>query len=131
MHRYVLALAFLAVAPAAHADPIQEARSATGACLSAIIDKAPVEDIDGDDVMIRRGKDPVSCTVQVNAGQPVQIRDAILAAVNRRPERLLPAKTGLAPGDYASREALGFPMLRGVPAQPSQAPEAVTAEAAS
>jgi hypothetical protein len=71
-----LILAALLLAPAAvaavpslaWADPVQEARSATSACLSAIIDAAPVEDIDGDDVSIRRGKDPVSCTVRVTAG---------------------------------------------------------------
>jgi len=101
-----LALAALLILPAAaaHADPVQEARSATGACLAAIIDDAPVEDIDGESVVIRRGKDPVSCTVRVDAGEPVQIQDAVQAAIKRRPELIVPAKTHWEPGDWAFRE---------------------------
>ena len=38
---------------AAHADPAYEARSATGACLAAVIDKAPVVDTKGQDVSIQ------------------------------------------------------------------------------
>lgn len=98
-------LALPVVAPsAAWADPVQEARSATGACLSAIIDDAPVEDIDGDDVTIRRGKDPVSCTVRVTAGEPVLIRDAVMVALKRRAEIFSPARTRWEPGTWASRE---------------------------
>lgn len=89
---------------AAHADPVAEARSATAACLSAVINGAPVDDIDGDDVTIRRGKDPVSCTVTVSAGLPVQVRDAVLTAVQRRPEAFGAAKSAWAAGDFASRE---------------------------
>ena len=77
MRTLALALSLLTLAPAAAAqtdpaqtDPAQEARSATAACLSAVIDNAPVEDIDGDDVTIRRGKAPVSCTVRVTGGEP-------------------------------------------------------------
>lgn len=101
-----LALALLLTLPAiaAHADPVQEARSATAACLAAVIDNAPVEDIDGDDVTIRRGKDPVSCTVRVEAGEPVQIQDAVQVALKRRAELLVPAKTRWEAGDWAFRE---------------------------
>lgn len=101
-----LALALLLTIPAvaAHADPVQEARSATGACLAAVIDNAPVEDIDGDDVTIRRGKDPVSCTVRVTAGEPVQVQDAVQAAIKRRAELFVPAKTRWEAGDWAFRE---------------------------
>lgn len=101
-----LALALLLTIPAvaARADPAQEARSATGACLSAVIDAAPVEDIDGDDVTIRRGKDPVSCTVRVAAGEPVVIQDAVQAAIKRRVELFVPAKTKWEAGDWAFRE---------------------------
>lgn len=101
-----LALALLMTLPAglAHAEPAQEARSATAACLSAVIDNAPVEDIDGDDVSIRRGKDPVSCTVTVAAGEPVVVRDAVLSAVKKRSELFVPAKTLWDPAGYASRE---------------------------
>jgi len=101
-----LALALLLTLPAmaAHADPVQEARSATGACLAAVIDAAPVEDIDGDDVTIRRGKDPVSCTVRVTAGEPVQVQDAVQAAIKRRAELFTPAKTRWEAGDWAFRE---------------------------
>lgn len=102
--RTLILAAILAVPAVAHADPVQEARSATGACLSAVIDDAPVEDIDGDDVTIRRGKDPVSCTVRVTAGEPVLIRDAIQAAMKRRPELFSLAKTGWESGEWASRE---------------------------
>lgn len=101
----IFAAAALFVIPAAaNADPTQEARSATGACLAAIIDGAPVDDIDGDDVTIRRGQDPVSCTVRVTAGQPVVIRDAVTVALQRRTEAFTPARTRWAPGGWASRE---------------------------
>lgn len=104
MRTLALAALLTLAAAAAHADPAQEARSATGACLAAVIDSAPVEDIDGDDVTIRRGKDPVSCTVRVNAGEPVQVQDAVQAAIKRRPELLVPAKTRWEAGDWAFRE---------------------------
>jgi hypothetical protein len=104
MRTLILAALLLAAPSLAHADPVQEARSATSACLAAIIDNAPVEDIDGDDVSIRRGKDPVSCTVRVTAGEPVLIRDAVQAAMKRRAEIFSLAKTAWEPGDWASRE---------------------------
>lgn len=88
----------------AWADPVLEARSATAACLAAVIDNAPVEDIDGEYVTIRRGKDPVSCTVRVTAGEPVLIRDAVQVAMKRRAEIFSLAKTAWAPGEWASRE---------------------------
>lgn len=100
----LLAVPAAATPVAALADPVQEARSATAACLSAIIDGAPVEDIDGDDVVIRRGKDPVSCTVRVTAGEPVLIRDAVQVAMKRRSEIFAPARTRWEPGAWASRE---------------------------
>jgi hypothetical protein len=106
MRRLFLALPLLAAPVAAFADPVQEARSATGACLAAVIDNAPVEDIDGDDVLIRRGKDPVSCTVRVNAGQPVLIRDAVMVAIKRRAELFVPAKTSWDGAGMASRETM-------------------------
>jgi len=104
MRTLALALILTIPAAAATAEPLQEARSATSACLAAVIDDAPVEDIDGDDVTIRRGKDPVSCTVRVTAGEPVQIQDAVQAAIKRRPELLVPAKTRWEAGDWAFRE---------------------------
>jgi hypothetical protein len=100
----VLAVPTLAAPSLAWADPVLEARSATGACLAAVIDNAPVEDIDGDDVTIRRGKDPVSCTVRVTAGEPVLIRDAVQVAMKRRAEIFSLARTSWAPGEWASRE---------------------------
>lgn len=99
-----LALLLTLPAVAAHADPVQEARSATAACLAAVIDAAPVEDIDGDDVVIRRGQDPVSCTVRVNAGEPVVVQDAVQAAIKRRAELFVPAKTKWQAGEWAFRE---------------------------
>jgi hypothetical protein len=104
MRTLALALLLTIPAAAAHADPVQEARSATGACLAAVIDNAPVEDIDGDDVTIRRGKDPVSCTVRVTAGEPVQVQDAVHTALKRRAELFVPAKTRWAAGDWAFQE---------------------------
>ena len=102
----ILTLACLLVlAPlAARAEPQQEARSATAACLSAVIDGAPVGDIDGDDVSIRRGVGPVSCTVRVTGGEPVVIREAVLAAITQRSDLFTPARTRWAPGEDASRE---------------------------
>lgn len=104
MRTLALALLLFLPAAAAHADPVQEARSATAACLAAVIDAAPVEDIDGDDVVIRRGQDPVSCTVRVNAGEPVVVQDAVQAAIKRRAELFAPAKTKWQAGDWAFRE---------------------------
>ena len=102
--RLLLIATLLLIPAAAHADPVQEARSATGACLAAILDNAPVDDVDGDDVQIRRGKDPVSCTVRVTAGEPVLIKDAVQQAMKRRHEIFAPARTAWAPGEWASRE---------------------------
>lgn len=103
--RLPILVAALAAAPAvALADPVQEARSATGACLAAIIEAAPVEDIDGDDVSIRRGQEPVSCTVRVTAGEPVLIRDAVMVAMKRRSAIFSAARTRWEPGGWASRE---------------------------
>lgn len=104
MRTFLLAALFVLPAAAAHADPVQEARTATGACLSAVIDNAPVDDIDGDDVTIRRGREPVSCTVRVTAGEPVLIRDAVMVAMKRRAEIFSPARTRWDSGNWASRE---------------------------
>jgi hypothetical protein len=128
-----LLIAGLMLAPAAlvHAEPTQEARSATAACLSAVIDGAPVEDIDGETVVIRRGKDPVSCTVRADAGEPVVIRDAMLSAIQARHEMFTPAKTKWDPGDDASRETVcALPGRRALAvvlttAKPGQTPVAI------
>jgi hypothetical protein len=105
------ALALILAAPAAAANAqaggqtADDARSATAACLSAVIDNAPVGDVQEGDIAIRRGQDPVSCTVTISGGQPVVIRDAMLAAVKKRSELFTPTKTLWEPGEFASREA--------------------------
>ena len=99
-------LASLAAVSAAHADPVYEARSATGACLAAVIDKAPVVDTKGQDVSIHRETQPNLCAVTVTAGDPAEVRRAVLDAVAARPERFTPAKTVWNPGTFASRDAL-------------------------
>jgi hypothetical protein len=104
MRALALALLMTVPAAAARAEPAQEARSAVAACLSAVIDDAPVEDIDGDDVSIRRGKEPVSCTVHVTGGEPVVVRDAVLTAIKRRSELFTAARTRWEAGEFASRE---------------------------
>ena len=104
MRTVALALLLVLPAAAARAEPVQEARSATAACLAAVIDNAPVEDIDGDDVTIRRGAEPASCTVRVTAGEPVQVQDAVQAAIKRRAELFVPAKTRWEAGDWAFQE---------------------------
>ncbi|WP_337189229.1 hypothetical protein [Phenylobacterium sp.] len=104
MRSSLILVAVLLAPPVAAADPVQEARSATGACLSAILEGAPVGDIDGSDVSIRRGQDPVSCTVRVTAGEPVVIKDVVQSAIKRRSEIFAPARTAWEPGDWASRE---------------------------
>jgi hypothetical protein len=104
MRTLILAAVLTLPAAAAYAEPAQEARSATAACLSAVIDSAPVEDIDGDDVAIRRGQDPVSCTVHVTGGEPVVVHDAVLTAIKRRTELFTAARTRWEAGDFASRE---------------------------
>lgn len=104
MRPLVLATLLILPAAAAHADPVQEARSATAACLSAIIDGAPVETVQGDDVAIYRKPGETTCTVSVWAGEPVVIRDAVLAAIKRREEAFTPARTAWDPGLFASRE---------------------------
>lgn len=117
-----LALAALLILPAAAAaptkawaDPVQEARSATAACLSAVIDGAPVETIKGDDVAIYRTAGQPTCTVSVWAGEPVQIRDAVLTAIKRRTEVFSPSRTAWDPGIFASREVFcNLPSRRAV-----------------
>lgn len=98
--------ASLAAASAAHADPAYEARSATGACLAAVIDKAPVVDMIGQDVAIHRETTPNLCAVTVTGGDPAEVRQSVLAVVADRPERFAPARTVWDPGALASREAL-------------------------
>lgn len=106
MRTLVLAALVLAPAAAAHADPAQDARSATAACLSAVIDGAPVGDIDEGPISIRRGRDPASCTVTVSDGAPVVVRDAVMTAITRRSELFRPTLTRWNPQGFASREAL-------------------------
>ena len=101
----LLLLPAAAAAPSvAWADPVQEARSATAACLSAVIDGAPVETMKGDDAAIYRTGGQPTCTVSVWAGEPVVIRDAVLSAIKRREEAFSPARTAWDPGIFASRE---------------------------
>lgn len=102
----VLALTALLILPAAaaYADPVEEARSATAACLSAILNGAPVETIQGEDVAIYRKPGERTCTVSVWAGEPVVIRDAVLSAIKRRAEAFSAARTAWDPGQFASRE---------------------------
>ena len=100
-----LALAAAVVAPSSAGDqPDQEARSAMGACLAAIIDRAPVADVKGVHVEIRREINPGSCTVRVDAGTPSEIRAAVVEAITRRREAFTPAKTAWDPAGFASRE---------------------------
>ncbi len=104
MRSLLIALSFAAVPMVAMAEPQQEARSAAAACLSAVIDGAPVGDIDGDDVVVRRGVSPISCTVRVTGGEPVVIREAVLAAIKLRPDLFTLARSRWAPAEEASRE---------------------------
>lgn len=110
----LITFAALAMIPAtaAHADIVADARSATGACLSAVIDGAPVADIDDGVISIRRGVDPVSCTVTVRDGAPVVVRDAVMAAITRRAELFRPARTRWDPEAFASRETFCNTSLR-------------------
>lgn len=100
----VLLVLALAAPAAAQTDPRQDARSAMAACLSAVIDGAPVPDVKDGGIEIRRGREPESCTLLVSAGEPVVIREAVLEAINKRKERFSPARTRWDPGAYASRE---------------------------
>jgi hypothetical protein len=100
-------LASLTAAPAAVADPAYEARSAMGACLAAVIEKAPVVDGKGQDVSLHRETAPNLCVVKVTAGDPAEVRRSVLDAVAARPEGFAPAKTAwAADGGLASRETL-------------------------
>jgi hypothetical protein len=99
-------LASLAAVSAAHADPAADAAAAVGACLSAVIDGAPVADKADEEVAIHRETDPNLCLVQVVAGDPAEVRRAVMDVIARRPEGFKPAKSAWDPGDYASREAL-------------------------
>jgi hypothetical protein len=99
-------LASLAAVSAARADPVFEARTATEACLAAVIDRAPVGDAKGQDVAIHRETNPNLCVVTVGAGDPAEARKAVLEAVAKRPEAFAPAKTAWDPGALASRETL-------------------------
>ncbi len=105
MYWRLLPLLVVLAATPAHADPAQDARSATAACLSAVIDGAPVEDIQDGAISIRRGKDPVSCTVSVSDGEPVVVRDAVMTAITRRAELFRPTRTRWDPQGFATREA--------------------------
>lgn len=108
MRRFLLAAVALAsaVPVAAHADPQSEARSAVGACISAIADGAPVPDqIKGEAVEIRREKEPETCTVTVTGGEPAAVRAGVLDALTKRKERFSPARTKWDAGAFASREA--------------------------
>lgn len=104
--RLLLLIPFLALSAASpvQAAPVDEARSAMGACLAAVIDKAPVETAKGHDVDIRRDGGFGPCTVEVRAGAPAEVREAVLAAINARREKFLPAKTAWDPGVHASQE---------------------------
>ncbi|MCR5875248.1 hypothetical protein LRS10_14290 [Phenylobacterium sp. J426] len=101
------AVALSAATPAfALGDPQSEARSALGACISAIADDAPVPDqIKGDFVEIRREREPETCTVTVTGGEPAAVRASVLDGLAKRKERFAPAKTRWDAGAFASREA--------------------------
>lgn len=92
-------------AAAAHAEIADDARSATAACLSAVIDGAPVGDVTEGPISIRRGKDPVSCTVSISDGAPVQVYEGVVTAIRKRPELFTPMKTRWNPEAFAMREA--------------------------
>ena len=96
----------LAASTEARADPAYEARTAVGACLAAVIDKAPVSDGKGQDVTLHRETSPNMCVVTVTGGDPAEVRQAVMTAVSARPERFAPAKTAWSPASWASREAL-------------------------
>lgn len=98
--------ASLAVASAAHADPVYEARTATAACLAAVLDRAPVGDAKSGAVAVHRDTVPNLCSVTVSAGEPAEVRQAVLDAVAKRPEAFAPARTAWDPGQLASRETL-------------------------
>jgi len=105
MRLLVLAALLAIPAAAAHADVVADARSATAACLSAVIDGAPVGDIEDGPIAIRRGKEPVTCTVTISDGEPVIVREAVMAAISRRTELFKPTKTRWNPEAFAAREA--------------------------
>lgn len=106
MRAAVLALILAAaVAPAAHAGPAEDAGSAMGACLAAVIERAPVADIRIGEVAIHREQTPNACTVNVSGGDPAAARAAVMAAIAARSERFTPARTPWSPGEYATREA--------------------------
>jgi hypothetical protein len=94
----------LAATLPARAEPALEARSAMRACLEAVIDGAPVGNVKGLDVEVRRDVAPNACTVEVGAGSPSDVRGAVLEAVMERPERFAPAVTAWDPGGFQSRE---------------------------
>lgn len=98
-----LALVAASATPAA-AEPAQEAASAMRACLDAVIDGAPVASMKGQDVEVVRETEPNACTVQVNAGEPPMVREAVLKAVSERKERFTPARTKWDAGAFATRE---------------------------
>jgi len=54
MRAYLAFAALMLLPAAAHADVVADARSATGACLSAVIDGAPVGDVTEGPIAIRR-----------------------------------------------------------------------------
>jgi len=105
MRLIVLTVFVSLTAVAARADPADDARSATAACLSAVIDGAPVGDIEAGPIAIRRGADPVSCTVTVSDGEPVVVRDAVMKAISRRAELFRPTRARWDPEGFATREA--------------------------
>jgi hypothetical protein len=104
MRLILAALTLCAFASPALADPPAEARSAMGACLAAVIDKAPVETIKGTDVDIRRDGGAGPCTVQVRAGEPAEVRAAVLTAVTARGEGFSPSLTRWDAGEFGSQE---------------------------
>lgn len=102
----LILLASLGAVSAARADPVYEARTATEACLAAVIEGAPVADAKGQDVAVHRDTRPNLCAVTVTAGDPDEVRRAVMAAVAARPEQFAPSKTAWAPGVLAARETL-------------------------
>lgn len=96
----------LALGSAARADPAYEAGAAMGACLAAVIDRAPVADMTAGGVTVHRETQPNLCSVTVAGGDPAEVRREVTQALAERPEQFAPAKTAWDPGPLAVRETL-------------------------
>jgi hypothetical protein len=98
------AIAMTPLAAAAE-TPTELAGSAARACLAAVIDGAPVQDVVIDGIRIERASEPNACSVHADVGEPAAMRQAAMAAISARRELFVPAKTKWDAGAFASREA--------------------------